>query len=434
MINFYEVLGLSNTASEAEIKKAYRRLALLYHPDRNAGDKVAEEIFKSITQAYEILSDPEKRKKYDTENVKSSPRVQPKDHENYRYESKRKEKQQDTITPDLLRSYSLKLLLKLRETRKANIDTSAVTDHINSILTPGNISFLLTQGDGKVNNEIIDDLLGCCSFLPYHQAEAVSVKLAALAGSDSTKISEIHKKLKQIRVKGKWEKYKAPALFMFIVIAVIGYTKYVDYQREKDKLQYSSNLILPVQKDFTSEKNEKNKIDELITYGGNPASKNNKDSLIASGWENAGMANGDLPSCFVFKKTKKNIDNYLEIIVGSGTDVAIKLVNATTNKTIRYVFVNRGSSFRITGIPEGKYYLKLAYGKNWMQKEENGKCSGKFISNPKYEKSKEIMDFSIKQSGDSYRIPYYKLELNVISLNASNNFESTGISESVFDQ
>lgn len=65
MSDYYKTLGLTKTATEAEIKKAYRKLALQYHPDRNAGDKAAEEKFKEISEAYAVLSDAEKRKSYD---------------------------------------------------------------------------------------------------------------------------------------------------------------------------------------------------------------------------------------------------------------------------------------------------------------------------------------------------------------------------------
>ena len=63
--DYYKVLGVGKNASDEEIKKAYRKLARQYHPDRNAGDKVAEERFKEISQAHDVLSDAEKRKTYD---------------------------------------------------------------------------------------------------------------------------------------------------------------------------------------------------------------------------------------------------------------------------------------------------------------------------------------------------------------------------------
>ena len=64
--DYYEVLGLQKGADENEIKKAYRKLAKKYHPDTNQGNKEAEHRFKEITEAYEVLSDPEKRKAYDS--------------------------------------------------------------------------------------------------------------------------------------------------------------------------------------------------------------------------------------------------------------------------------------------------------------------------------------------------------------------------------
>lgn len=73
--DYYKILGVNANASTEEIKKAYRKLAMIYHPDKNEGDKQAEEKFKEIAEAYEVLSDSEKRLKYDqfvdTKNAQS---------------------------------------------------------------------------------------------------------------------------------------------------------------------------------------------------------------------------------------------------------------------------------------------------------------------------------------------------------------------------
>ena len=63
--DYYEVLGVDRNADEAAIKSAYRKLAKKYHPDVNPGDKEAEQKFKEASEAYAVLSDPEKRRKYD---------------------------------------------------------------------------------------------------------------------------------------------------------------------------------------------------------------------------------------------------------------------------------------------------------------------------------------------------------------------------------
>ena len=63
--DYYEILGISKNASQEEIKKAYRKVAMQFHPDRNPGDKAAEEKFKEAAEAYEVLNDSDKKAQYD---------------------------------------------------------------------------------------------------------------------------------------------------------------------------------------------------------------------------------------------------------------------------------------------------------------------------------------------------------------------------------
>ena len=67
--DLYEILGVGRNATDKEIKSAYRKLAKKYHPDTNPGDKNAEEKFREVSDAYAVLGDPEKRKKYDVGKI-----------------------------------------------------------------------------------------------------------------------------------------------------------------------------------------------------------------------------------------------------------------------------------------------------------------------------------------------------------------------------
>ncbi|MBD3308662.1 DnaJ domain-containing protein, partial [candidate division KSB3 bacterium] len=71
-INYYKILGVSEQSDEVEIKRAYRQLALKYHPDRNPGDKFAEDKFKQVTEAYQVLSNAKKRAEYDRSRSSSN--------------------------------------------------------------------------------------------------------------------------------------------------------------------------------------------------------------------------------------------------------------------------------------------------------------------------------------------------------------------------
>jgi len=98
--DYYKILGVKNNASEEEIKKAYRKLAMIYHPDKNDGDKKAEEKFKEIVEAYEVLSNPSKRAEFDSFLGKKTQRTQ----YSYTYKSQQSTKD-DLFWDDLVSKY-----------------------------------------------------------------------------------------------------------------------------------------------------------------------------------------------------------------------------------------------------------------------------------------------------------------------------------------
>jgi hypothetical protein len=156
--------------------------------------------------------------------------------------------------------------------------------------------------------------------------------------------------------------------------------------------------------------------------------------LRVDGWQEETLNNGVMPNCYNYKPKKGSLDNYLSVTVGGGTDVVIKLVNIDTDVCVRYVFVNSGTTFEIKRIPEGRYRLRIAYGKEWFSKNNLGRCIGKFARNPSYEEGNDILDFNVKHTYNGYSVPSFALKLDVISDYTSNSFSSQSISEQQFNQ
>ena len=175
-----------------------------------------------------------------------------------------------------------------------------------------------------------------------------------------------------------------------------------------------------------------------------PTKKQKPTDILDSSWSEVMYATGASPICFNYTpKYKRSIDNYLRIVVGSGTDVVIKVMEMTTEKCIRYVFIRSGTTHSIKNIPEGLYYLKIAYGRRWVEKVENGECLGRFASNPLYEKGEEILDYHITRTGRTRRgddvyenlsIPSFEVQLDVTSTGLMNSFDTDKISEASFNQ
>jgi len=146
------------------------------------------------------------------------------------------------------------------------------------------------------------------------------------------------------------------------------------------------------------------------------------------------VTNGELSGCPGLKpRYNRGLNNKLLITVGSSASVAVKLIEVTNEKCIRYVFINKNSTYSIKNIPEGRYYLKIAYGDEWgiMDGLPNG--TGKFTKNSLFEKGEEILDYNLVKSGNEYKIPSFSLKLDVIITEENkNSFNTNKINENDF--
>jgi hypothetical protein len=303
-------------------------------------------------------------------------------------------------------------------------------DTIDSFLTEERIDFLYKWGDIKTNREIIEEVLEYCKHLRYEKhpthsfvyLEKISLKLVQLAGTDNELINKIYNFSKQKKLSRHWDKYKTLTQVLMVVL----FFTTVFYLAPDSSSLPSDNR--PTNGDLNSAFNKPNELKQQEQF------QEQKDSLIANGWAEQSVDNGQLSSCYNFNPKTGSIDNYLEIVVGGRTDVAIKVMNIKTDNCIRYVFINSGSTYKIQNIPEGQYYLKIAYGKNWLSKTINGQCIGRFIRNPIYEKGEKILDYNLKHDAEGYKAPSFRVSLDVIGSSQSNSFDSAKISENEFNQ
>ena len=156
-------------------------------------------------------------------------------------------------------------------------------------------------------------------------------------------------------------------------------------------------------------------------------------------WNKKYHTSGSVPECENIKPEYDNeIDNYLKVNVGTNTDVVIKLMKINNNDKdhcIRMAYIRSNETYVIKNIPEGRYYLKIAYGKDWRQKTINEKCYGKFMIGPIYEKGDEILDYNLIEKDDYYDVPSFELSLDIVyKYNIMDEFDTDKIDEEEFNE
>lgn len=339
------------------------------------------------------------------------------------------------------------ILLALNNIKNVNsitqkkINQKALYSALSVVLSSENIERLKWYDDEITNQLIINITLELCAFLNYPYSENLIRRIEILCNNnDKKKIAGILLKFKTRRYLSG---YKSIGIILGIAFLILLASKII-CSNSKSPLKYPT-VNTPENGDLTNEfssnkgssdpeRTPQTKVNEPNNLTAEEKYQIQKEKMTSEGWRESTEKNGNMSPCYNFKEKKSNIENYLEVQVGGGTDVAIKLMNIVTGNCIRYVFINSGTTYRITNIPEGSYYVKIAYGKDWYSKNENGQCIGKFLLNPIYEKGDDVMDYNLKYTTEGYSIPSFKLKLDVIASSPLNTFNSQSMSEEDFNK
>jgi molecular chaperone DnaJ len=201
--DYYKILEVTPVASPSDIKKAFRRLALKYHPDKNDGDHLAAALFREAQEAYEVLSDPKQREEYH--------------YKRWYNRSMGEDFVEKALTPEAILAECQQLRRYVDTMNIFQVDFNALSFHIRQLLGDTNQGILQQYGTPSTNRTIISNLLKAAHPLPLSYLEPVTLLMAKLAGNDEGMLREISDATRQRRRRDNWDKYK----WMVVVVVVI---------------------------------------------------------------------------------------------------------------------------------------------------------------------------------------------------------------------
>lgn len=202
--DYYAILEVNPTASQLVIKKAYRKLALKYHPDKNGGNKIYEQKFKDIAEAYRVLSDNKRRNDYNYARFGYTQSAQKTNH----YST--------GLKYILLTAKKLHNHIAAADPDRLNL--IAVKKQLDELLIGNNLKILLDQAQEKEKQTFIRNILYSSRFLPYTQVKSFIPKLVKLAGADNSMLIEISNFEKNIKRASLWNEYKILAVLLLVML------------------------------------------------------------------------------------------------------------------------------------------------------------------------------------------------------------------------
>ena len=209
--DYYEILEITPGATDAAIKKAFRKLAMRYHPDRNTGNPFAIHHFREIKEAYEVLSNPVRRSEYNHKRWQHGFSSAP--------VSAFRE-----VTPELLLQQAHQVEKYVASLDVFRMNHDALERQIHQLLNEHHVNMLSDKGQFEVNREIVTSVLTSIQPLPYNFLSALAAKLVRIAGTDNQLILSIHNAIRKKKQQYLWDKYKG--IVMLLIALLICYFIY----------------------------------------------------------------------------------------------------------------------------------------------------------------------------------------------------------------
>lgn len=208
--DYYKILEITPSATLADIKNSFRRLALLYHPDKNFGSNIHEAKFKEVKEAYEILSDVRQRQQYNSSRREPS-----------------QTKKKNTYRPpnaQVILNQAIEFRKKISVLDPERMNKRSLYHHLQHLLAIQNIIILKHTNDQKINNHFINEILNCAQFLPFREVEKICIQLTELAGTNNEIYQKIYQFSRQSQLHTYWNKYKLPvAVIVALILCLLIY-------------------------------------------------------------------------------------------------------------------------------------------------------------------------------------------------------------------
>ncbi len=380
--DFYKILGLNESATPDEIKAAFRKLALKHHPDKNPGDKEAIDIFSAIYTAYAVLSDPEKRKKYDSTRPGTRKIIVPEFP--VRSEVDRAKIRIMVDKRVLMAGEPVRVLISIFE-KNNRISVSGL--HRFDIMEGPVINSLFPPGTDFPDVEIAYVLKPKnAGYIEIGPASFISNSTKYLSESVYIKVN-LPPDLMKPRPASRIERIQSATVSVLIVFysLLIGYNVY----------QFK---IFPFMGDFNTMPQRTAAPLELGDFS---------------------LATGDSPYDDYYGKGKYDNSAFNRVIFRNSKshDAVVMLADLNSGETVRNNYIRAGDDFVMQHIPDGKYYLKVLFGNDWNDTArllDDGNIAGGFKRNTRYEIFRQeinVIRMQHSRNGDTLGYKMYEITL-----------------------